>query len=74
MVRAEYKRQQVETEDVEEALENVKVILNMTERWLVLLDQQAASLLSVVVVVFQGFGLTHCQVESYGKEAEQEAG
>ena len=39
-----------------------------------LLDQQAASLLSVVVVVFQGFGLTHCQVESYGEEAEQEAG
>ena len=50
------------------------MIKKTTERWLVLSDQQAASLLSVVVVVFQGFGLTHCQVESYGEEAEQEAG
>ena len=50
------------------------MVKKTTERWLVLSDQQAASLLSVLVMVSQGVGLTHCQVESYGEEAEQEAG
>ena len=51
-----------------------EMIKKMIERWFVLSDQQAASLLSVVVMVSQGVGLTHCQVESDGEEAEHEAG
>ena len=41
---------------------------------LVLSDQQVASVPSGVVIVSEGAGLTHGQVESQGEEAEQDAG
>ena len=41
-----------------------------TEKLLGQSNQQAASLLSVLVLVVPGFVLAHCQVESKGEEAD----